>query len=272
VIKILDTKMMCINIKRVIGFTLLLTLVVFGCETERVVFQGPYFIRFTESTAFARESESKPIQVEVHQAGPALSEDVTVNYLIGGNAREGVDYTIVGTRGRVVIPKGKYFGYITIQLINNSNNILRSQNIIFTLTSSETNTLQIGQGESAIGKSFTFTIFDDCILGGNYKGSRNIFSVPVENISITSEDCEHYTLSNWNINIFNSPFEFPLTFIDKGDNTLEIPSQEQGNLPEDLATITGTGVVDPITREINMTIKLVDFDDQPEISFTLLPD
>jgi hypothetical protein len=255
-----------------IGKIILIGLLVFSCETERILFKGPYFVGFTESTAFSRESESKPIQLEVRLAGPALNEDLTINYLISGNAREGIDYVIAGTRGRIVIPKGKYVGYITIQLLNNSNNILRSQNIIFTLTSSENNTLQIGQGESAIGKSFTFTIIDDCILGGNYKGTRSIFSIPTENISITSEDCEHYTLSNWNIDFFNSPFDFPLTFIDKGDNTLIIPSQEQGNFPQDLATITGTGVVDPITREINMTIKLVDFEGQPEASFTLLPD
>jgi hypothetical protein len=259
-------------LKRIIGYTLSIALVLISCETERILFDGPYFIKFSETSALARESESKPIQIEVHQAGPVLNKDITVNYLISGDAREGVDYVIVGTRGRVIIPKGKYFGNVTLQLLNNSNNILRSQNIIFTLTSSEVASLKIGQGESAIGKTFTFTIVDDCILGGNYKGITSTFSIPVEGIGITSDDCEHYTLSNWNIDFFNSPFNFPLTFIDKGDNTLIIPVQEQSNFPDDLATISGSGVVDPITREINMTIKLVDFTDQPEVSFTLLPD
>jgi hypothetical protein len=62
-----------------------------------------------------------------------------------------------------------------------------------------------------------------------------------------------------------------LKFIDNGDNTLTIPQQEEENLSDDLATIHGTGVVDPTTRNIIMTIILVDFDGSPEISFTLTP-
>jgi hypothetical protein len=191
---------------------------------------------------------------------------------VGGNAREGVDYRILGERGKVVIKKGEYFGNIQIQLINNSNNILRSQDIVFILRNADQDDLEVGQGQSAIGNKFTFTIFDDCILGGNYLGSRSAFAIPVEGITITSEDCEHYVLSNWNIDIFNTPFDMDLTFIDKGDNTLIIPLQEEDALPSSLATIKGTGIVNPVTREINMTVQLVDFQGQPEVSFTLIPD
>jgi hypothetical protein len=62
-----------------------------------------------------------------------------------------------------------------------------------------------------------------------------------------------------------------LKFVDNGDNTLTIPEQEEANLDPSLATIRGTGVVDPTTRIITMTITLVDFTDQPEVSFTLTP-
>ena len=243
-----------------------------SCETEKVVFKGPYYVRFTEPSSFARESFSKPITIQVHYAGPALAEDLTVSYSVGGSARAGVDYIIPGEDGKVVIPEGKFFGNIELQLINNSNNILRSQDIIFTLNGINNSGVKIGQGNSDIGKTFTFTIFDDCILGGNYVGLRSAFSIPVDDISITSEDCERYILSNWNIDIFNTPFDMDLVFIDKGDNTLTIPVQEEDNLPEDLATIAGTGIVDPVTREINMTIQLLDFEGQPEVSFTLIPD
>ena len=259
--------------QNIINSLLALTLLVAAaCEPDPILFKGPYHVRFTEPEDFARESYSKPISIEVHHAGPAPQEDIAISYTIGGNAREGVDYIILGDRGKVVIEAGEYFGEIQLKLINNSNNILRSQDIVFTLRSVDDSDLQVGQGTSAIGNIFTFTIFDDCILGGNYLGSRNAFALPVEGITITSEDCENYLLSNWNIDVFNSPFDMDLTFIDKGDNTLVIPLQEEDALPASLATIKGTGVVDPITREINMTVQLMDFEGQPEVSFTLIPD
>jgi hypothetical protein len=242
-----------------------------GCETDRIVFEGPDYVRFSETADSRKESFSKVIQIPVHLAGPARDEDVTVQYTIKGNARPGIDYVILGEEGHVTIEAGEHFGYIDLQLINNSNNIIRSQDIIFTLLSSNSD-LRIGQGDSQIGKQFTFTIFDDCILGGNYKGRISAFSIPTEGITITSEDCETYRLSNWNVGIFNTPFEMDLTFTDNADNTLTIPSQEEDVLPEELATIKGIGTVDPVTRVITMTIILVDFEGAPEITFTLLPD
>lgn len=242
-----------------------------GCETESIIFRGPYHVRFSESTAFEKESFSEPIEIEVHNVGPALEEDITLGYIISGNAREGVDYVILEERKKVKIPAGEYFGFIKIQLINNANNILRSQNIVFTLQTTNIDKLEVGQGASALGKSFTFTIFDDCILGGNYTGQRTASSTPYDDITVSSQDCENYTLSNWNIDVFSTDEEMDLTFIDNGDNTLTIPEQEEENIDDELATIRGTGVVDPVTREIIMNITLVDFDEQPEVSFTLKP-
>ena len=250
-------------------FYVLSFLVIMGCETERVIFKGPYFVRFTDASTTQKESHSKPIDIEVHNAGPALDEDIVIAYKISGDAREGIDYTILGERNRVTIKQGEYSGIIQVQLINNANNILRSQDILFTLQTVTTGKRQIGQGESAIGKSFSFTILDDCILGGDYIGHRG--SPPVEDITITSTDCVTYTLSNWNVNVFTTSTAMDLKFVDNGDNTLTIPEQEEENLDADHATIKGTGVVDPTNRKIIMTITLVDFTDQPEVSFTLTP-
>lgn len=249
----------------------ILLLYMTGCETESIIFRGPYHVRFSESTAFEKESFSEPIEIEVHNVGPALEEEITLGYTISGNAREGVDYVILEERKKVKIPAGEYFGFIKIQLINNANNILRSQDIVFTLQTTNIDKLEVGQGASALGKSFTFTIFDDCILGGNYTGQRNASSTPYDDITVSSQDCENYTLSNWNIDVFSTDEEMDLTFIDNGDNTLTIPEQEEENIDDELATIRGTGVVDPVTREIIMNITLVDFDEQPEVSFTLKP-
>jgi hypothetical protein len=247
-------------------------LFILACEEERITYKGPYHVRFTESSSSARESFNEPIDIQVHLAGPVRDEDVTVTYSISGDAREGIDYVVLGSERSVVIPAGEYFGTIQIQLINNSNNILRTQNIVFELKTVDTEALKVGEGNSQRGDKFTFTIIDDCILGGYYYGKQTTLSAPVEDVVISSSDCENYVLSEWNINFFNTPFALDLTFIDNGDNTLTIPTQEEDAFPEELATIEGIGVVEPLTGRINFTITLVDFDGQPELSFTLYRD
>lgn len=240
-----------------------------GCETEKIIFSGPYFVRFTETSLSLKESFSKPVIIEVHQAGKALNEDLIIFYKVSGNARAGVDYIISGETGKVTIKKGEYVGTISISLINNSNNIIRSQDLILTLESSSSGERKIGQGESSIGNIFTLTIIDDCILGGNYIGKQN--SVSEAGITITSSDCETYLLSNWNINVFNSSTPMDLIFVDNGDNTLTIPQQEEETLNTEFATIKGTGVVDPLTRKIILTITLVDFN-EVQVTITYFPD
>ena len=242
-----------------------------ACETERIIFEGPYFVRFTDVAQTEKESQSSVIKIEVHNGGPAPVGDVVINYTVSGSAREGVDYNILGTRGRVRIKSGQYTGNIELQLINNSNNILRTQDVILTLQTIDNSTLRVGQGVSQIGKTFTLTIQDDCILGGNYYGLRSKNDVPTEDITITSINCESYTLSNWDVNVFQFPQIRDLTFIDNGDNTLTVPPQQDDTLPEDFDTIDGTGVVNPVTRVITFTIRLVDYENQPTSSFDLIP-
>ncbi len=254
-------------------FFIYLVLIIFSsCETERILFKGPYHVRFTTVALTEKESNGKVLSLEVHNVGPALSDDVTISYSISGNAREGVDFVIVGTRGRTVIKKGKYFGNIEVQLINNANNILRSQDLIITLTTVNSSSLEVGQGEGGIGKKFTLTILDDCILGGTYEGTSSAFSIPTKGISITSSDCEIYRLSNWDIGIFDFTDPLPLSFTDNGDNTITIKQQEQEGFPPEVATIDGFGSVNPITKEIFLTVRLVDLEDSPEVSFTLKPE
>jgi len=238
-----------------------------ACDNEPTLFDGPPFVRFTSEAETLRESFSKVINVEVHVVGPAPEKDLTVRYNVSGNAREGIDYVIVGEEGNVVIPKGKYFGNIQVQLINNSNNIIRSQQVIFTITSVSGGDVEAGQDGGKLGSTFTLTITDDCILGGNYKGQQSAFSIPVEGITITSEDCETYVLSNWNINFSFFPFDFPLTFIDNGDNSLTIPQQEG-----DFGDMKGYGSFDYQTRELEFTIQFLDEEDIEDFTFTLIPD
>ncbi|MEJ0030862.1 MAG: hypothetical protein WDO15_11045 [Bacteroidota bacterium] len=245
-----------------------------ACEMDKRLFEGPYFVRFTDESVTQKESHSAPIEVQVHYAGPAPKSDVSINYSISGTARPGIDYVINGTPGKVKIKSGSYFGTIEVQLINNANNILRSQNIVFQLITidNDTDGTQVGQGKSQIGNTFTLTINDDCILGGNYYGIHDNTDVPIEGITITSSDCENYTLSNWDIYIFQFAQIRSLTFIDNGDNTVTIPPQHDTTLGSTNNIIDGSGVVDPTTRIITMTVRLVDYENSPSFTFQLIPD
>lgn len=233
-----------------------------ACLEEDVnrTFQGPYFVRFTDSSLAYKESYSKPIAIRVHNAGPILNQPITIKYTVSGTAREGKDYTIVGTKGTVVIPANKSFGEISVKLINNANNILEAQTLTFNLTSVEPTSLQVGfgTGEVPIGKAFTLTIQDDCLFGGLYTGSLTINqqTATISDVAITSTDCKNYLLSNWNTGLltFNA-IKAPLTFIDNGDNSLTIPAQANTNLGS-TDTLSGTGAWNPRDRKITLNLRI----------------
>ncbi|WP_266364449.1 hypothetical protein [Tellurirhabdus rosea] len=253
------------NYKRI--FTGLLSLaalltVFWACEETDYdrTFEGPYHVRFTDSTLAFRESYSKPITIRVHNAGPQLTEPISISYAIGGTAREGKDYVIEGTRGVVIIPARQSFGTITLRMVNNANNILESQNIVFTMTAVKPSNLQLGFGtRNPIGRQLTFTIQDDCLLSGQYTGTRRAGSttVSVPDIDITSLDCKTYTLTNWNIGFFSfNATKASLTFTDVGDNSLVIAPQRNDQLEAPRDTISGTGSWNPRDRRITLNLRI----------------
>lgn len=244
-----------------IGMGMMLVVGILACETSDVdrTFEGPYFVRFTDTTLTYKESYSKPIAIEVHNAGPQLDQPITVNYTVTGTAREGKEYTIAGTKGTVVIPAKTSKGSIMVQLINNANNILESTSLTFTLTGVSPNTLQVGFGkENSIGKSITLTIQDDCLLGGTYTGTQKYGTqtASVSDIAITSTDCKRYTINNWNIGLFDlNAIKPTLTFIDNGDNSLTVPTQSSPELGA-TDTISGSGAWNPRDRTITLNLQL----------------
>ena len=230
-----------------------------GCKEQRIIVEGPYFVRFSDTTLSFKESYSKIIKVKVHNSGPQLSESVIVNYTVGGTARENRDYRIIGTKGAVSIPANQSFGEIQVQLINNANNILGSSTIDFNLTTvNPADKLQVGFGK--IGKTFSLTVQDACLLDGNYSGNRQVAAnrvVTVNDIDISSTDCRTYTLKNWNIGLFNFEATQPtLQFVDNGNNTLTIPRQVNDVLAPPRDTISGTGLWNPQTRRISLNLRI----------------
>lgn len=232
-----------------------------ACEETDVdrTFEGPYFVRFTDSALVYKESYNRPVAIRVHNVGPVLSQPITVNYTVAGSAREGRDYSIEGTKGTVVIPANKSFGQISVNLINNANNILESQSLTFTLTSVEPSTLQVGFGKNNIvGKQITFTIQDDCLFSGLYTGSLRIGqqTASVSDVEITSANCKEYRLLNWNTGLFEFTATKPqLSFVDNGDNTLTIPPQTNPNL-NSTDTLSGNGSWNPRDRRITLNLRI----------------
>lgn len=232
-----------------------------GCEKQDLnrTFEGPYFVRFTDSTLTFKESHTQPIAIRVHNAGPILSQPITINYTVSGSAREGKEYTIVGTKGTVVIPANKSFGEITLKLINSANNILESRSLTFTLTGVQPSSLQVGFGsDKALGRKLLLTINDDCLFGGLYTGTRRVGNqtATVPNINISSTDCKQYILDNWNVGLFGFNAVHPtLRFIDNGDNSLTIPDQVNEFLNSS-DTLRGTGAWNPRSRVITLNIDL----------------
>src|SRR5690606_40068226 len=119
---------------------------------------------------------------------------------------DGGDYRINGEKGSVTIHAGAYFGEIELELINNSNNILRSSEILFTINavSRAEEWIQGGTGKNlSIGNSLRFVIEDDCLYGGYYNATRAGSTRVVNDVSITSSNCVDYILSTWNIDLMS---------------------------------------------------------------------
>ncbi len=244
-----------------------------SCEEQVITYEGANFVRFTDSTLSFKESYSKAIKIRVHNGGKVLNESINIKYSVGGTAREGRDYRIEGTKGTVIIPVGQSFGEITLYLLNNSNNILESSSIEFTIDAvSPGDKIKVGFGEGGLGKKMVFTIRDACIMEGIYTGQLPVNATQayqLADIEIFSTDCKRYTVSNINVGLlgfqqfFNweSPVSFEaerptLDFIDNGNNTLTIPQQVIPQFASGYDTLSGTGVWNPVNKRITLNIKM----------------
>lgn len=160
--------------KKYICYIILLSIsaVLWSCgEAEQTIFEGPYFVRFTERETFVKENFhdpfnqnfNEPIEIDLHIAAPAQRNTTTIRYEVSGTAVENVDYVIPGGENkRLLIPAGQFTSSIPIRIINNRAND-GDKTIIFTITEVN-NDLEIGFGANGInGRSHTVTITeDDC--------------------------------------------------------------------------------------------------------------
>ncbi len=253
---------------------LTLLLLAWACEKKETIFEGPYHVRFTRLDTTVRESYTRTLRLPVHYAGPQLATPIRISYLVGGSAREGIDYRFVSEKGTVVIAANQSIGYIQLQLINNANNILETQDIRLTLVEAEPANLRIGFGAGEIGKTMRFTIVDECFLSGSYTGINTLAEAARQyrDIDITSTDCKEYTLTNWNLGLFGlNAVRTDLTFIDNGDNSITIPAQVEAELSAPRDTISGSGFYNPLDQSItfNVQLKILTEDEQRDSTIVL---
>jgi hypothetical protein len=150
----------------------LIASVLWSCgEAEQTLFEGPYFVRFSERETFIKENFhdpfnqnfNDPIEIDLHLAAPAQRNTTTIRYEVSGTAVENVDYVIPGGENkRLLIPAGQFSSSIPLRIINNRAND-GDKTIIITITEVN-NDLEIGFGANGInGRSHTVTITeDDC--------------------------------------------------------------------------------------------------------------
>ncbi|MDW7694100.1 hypothetical protein R9C00_05040 [Flammeovirgaceae bacterium SG7u.111] len=156
-----------------LGLILFFLALASGCEdSERILFEGPYHVRFTELSGAVVENNNYPttlnrnesIEVKVHIASPLLNADTEVSFDLFGDAVENVDYRLLNaTDKKIVIPAGESEAIIQFVPINNRKTD-GDREIVFTINGVN-NGLEIGRsGGGIIGRSTSYTISDDDCL------------------------------------------------------------------------------------------------------------
>ena len=156
----------------ILSITLLFTLL-FSCEkAEDIIFNGPYFARFTETESVVLENYkdpfdinlNEPISIELHLVAPSQNNTTIIEYEVSGTAVEEVDYILEDSdKKRVLIPVGEHIGTIRYFPLNNRE-LTGDKTLKFTITS-VSNGLDSGFGETGInGRFHTVTIKDDDCL------------------------------------------------------------------------------------------------------------
>ncbi|GAA4849682.1 Calx-beta domain-containing protein [Algivirga pacifica] len=211
-------------------------------EPESNVFEGPYYVRFSTSSAVvseAEEGETITNNISVHLVGPAQASDVTVAYEISGSAESGSDY-ILANAGTVTIPAGEHFATISITTVN--NDIAEStETIELSLTSVDGANLRVGQDDNGmLGANFTLTINDDdcpIVIASSYTVSFTDPSWAAEydrgSVSVTDNGDGTYSIENvWGDFVafatgeasYEGSFPYPITFTVDASGNVTVPA------------------------------------------------
>ncbi|GIV36831.1 MAG: hypothetical protein KatS3mg032_1210 [Cyclobacteriaceae bacterium] len=195
-----------------------------GCEEQLTIFEGPYHVRFSGTSASVSEDATTVTTVQVHFAGPSPAEDIQVEFSVTGGVA-GTDFEFVGSSGTTVtIPAGEFFATFSVRPVDN---LVADGNktIVFEITSVSGG---LSAGLGLVGKKFTYTIVDnDCPFEvANFTGTYDCDEPGYGVYEVTLEaGAEPNTVL---INNFWDAGATIYVVFDPDSNTLEVPDQPTG--------------------------------------------
>lgn len=145
--------------------------VVVACEEKQTTFDGPYYVRFTNTSVSISENATSNSIIRVHAASPKRSNDIDVELSVEGGT-EGVDFDFVQGGTSLTIPAGEYFAEFVIAPIDNDVND-GPKTIKFTIESVSGG---LDAGFGLVGKTFTYSIADDDCATPSLEGKYLVYN------------------------------------------------------------------------------------------------
>jgi len=152
-----------------IAMLMLVTLV--ACEEKLTIFEGPYHVRFTNTSATIDENKPAGTSIQLHFAGPKTEEAINVTLKVEGG-QEGVDFKFLEGGTSISIPSGNFFTSIKVAAIDNDEND-GNKTVVFTIESVSGG---FSAGLGLVGKTFTLTIKDDDCATPSLEGKYLVYN------------------------------------------------------------------------------------------------
>jgi hypothetical protein len=140
-----------------------------SCKEELTVFEGPYHVRFTTTSASIDENVAAGRQIGLHFAGAEPDEAINVTLSVTGGV-EGADFVFVSGGTSLTIPAGEFFTSLTVAAVDNDEND-GDKVLTFTIESVSGG---YDAGLGLVGKKFTLTIVDDDCATPSLEGTYSV--------------------------------------------------------------------------------------------------
>lgn len=151
--------------------TVMLLSTVFACEEELTTFEGPYYVRFTTTTASIDENSTGSALIRLHFGGPKTSAPLEIQLSVTGGT-VGQDFTFVEGGTSLTIPAGEFFTSIRVAPIDNAT--FSGPRVLTFTIDSVTGGATAGFG--LVGKTFNLTLVDDDCAVPSLEGTYLVYN------------------------------------------------------------------------------------------------
>lgn len=158
-------------IAKILTAFVLVVVVAVACEEKQTIFDGPYYVRFTNTSASIAENATSNSTIRLHAASPKRGSEIEVKLSVQGGT-EGVDFDFVQGGTTLTIPAGEYFTQFVIAPIDNDIND-GAKTIRFTIESVSGG---LDAGFGLVGKTFTYSITDDDCATPSLEGKYLVYN------------------------------------------------------------------------------------------------